>query len=103
MRELAGVCAADNARLFADIRSAVTAGDAPRLKLAAHALKGAVANFNAHAVVGLARELEVMGRDGVLAGAPAAVVALERELGRLDPALRGLAADTTGETHDAGA
>jgi hypothetical protein len=40
-----------------------------------------------------------MGSDGALAGAPAAVAALERELGRLDPALRALA---TGDAHARG-
>ncbi|HVK13759.1 MAG TPA: response regulator, partial [Gemmataceae bacterium] len=99
VREMAGICAADNDRLLADIRAAVAAGDGPRLRLAAHALKGAVANFNARAAAALARELEVMGSDGALAGAPAAVAALERELGRLDPALRALA---TGDAHARG-
>jgi signal transduction histidine kinase/CheY-like chemotaxis protein len=51
------------------IRAAIDAGDADALRRAAHALKGAAANFDAADLVAAARSLEEMGRTGDLARA----------------------------------
>jgi HPt (histidine-containing phosphotransfer) domain-containing protein len=61
-------------RLFVDdaprhlgrIRQAIDEGDAESLRRAAHALKGAAANFEADGVVSAARSLEDIGRSGRL-------------------------------------
>jgi HPt (histidine-containing phosphotransfer) domain-containing protein len=61
-------------RLFVDdaprhlgrIRQAIDDGDAESLRRAAHALKGAAANFEADGVVSAARSLEDIGRSGRL-------------------------------------
>jgi signal transduction histidine kinase/DNA-binding response OmpR family regulator len=47
-----------------DIRAAIDAADGPALRRAAHALKGAAANFDAAMLVDAARELEEIGRSG---------------------------------------
>src|SRR5262249_12720222 len=62
---------AEISRLFVDdaprhltrIRQAIDARDGDALRRAAHALKGAAANFDAEPVVAAARELEEIGRD----------------------------------------
>ena len=71
----------DNARLFAKLvrlfledcparmramRRAIDAGDGEALREAAHALKGAAANFAAAPVVEAARQLELQGKNGDL-------------------------------------
>jgi HPt (histidine-containing phosphotransfer) domain-containing protein len=69
------------------IRAAVASGDAAALVSSAHALKGSAAYLSASIVRGRAADLERLGREGNLAGAPAlleqldaAVVALIAEL-----------------------
>jgi PAS domain S-box-containing protein len=73
------------------IRADVAHGDAGRLKRNAHTLKGEVGNFGAGAAREAAEKLEIMGKNGNLAGAPEAVRLLEEELERLKPALAALA------------
>jgi PAS domain S-box-containing protein len=90
LRELASVFLADFPRRMGDIREAVARGDAPKLKLAAHTLKGAVSNFAAAAAWHAAQRLEVMGQQGNLAGAEEALTALEQEMQRLQPVLTAL-------------
>jgi PAS domain S-box-containing protein len=91
LRELVGLFNADCPRLRAEIRQAVANGDAPRLKLAAHTLKGAVGNFGARATAEAAQRLEALGKQGDLTGAGEAAAVLEEELERLLPALAALA------------
>jgi signal transduction histidine kinase/CheY-like chemotaxis protein len=90
---------AEISRLFVDdapthlkrIRAAIDAGDADALRRAAHALKGAAANFDAADLVAVARALEEIGRSGDFAGLDAAWSALTRETDRLVTTLRVLA------------
>jgi signal transduction histidine kinase/CheY-like chemotaxis protein/HPt (histidine-containing phosphotransfer) domain-containing protein len=72
------------------LTTAIAAGDARGVERAAHALRGAAANFGAAPAVEAARELERMGRDGQLGGAPEALPLLARELQRLRDALEAL-------------
>ena len=91
---------AEISRLFVDdaphhlqqIGAAVEARDAEALRRAAHALKGAAANFDADAVVEAARVLEEMGRAGDLTGHEAVWHALTVEIDRLIGTLRRFAA-----------
>jgi HPt (histidine-containing phosphotransfer) domain-containing protein len=78
----------DMETLLADVRSAVQAGDAVRIMRTAHRLKGSVATLAANCAADAALRLEIMGRTGEVAGAPAAFAVLEAELVRLEPALR---------------
>jgi len=74
----------------AEIRAAIDAGDASRLRIAAHTLKGAVSHFGARGAYGAAHQLERMGRERKLQGAAAACTALERALDGLQSGLRAL-------------
>lgn len=79
----------DAARL-GESRTAITAldaGDAEGLRVAAHALKGASLMLGANALSRAAQVVESIGRSGDLAAAPAAVATLEDELERLWPRL----------------
>jgi HPt (histidine-containing phosphotransfer) domain-containing protein len=93
LRELVEVFLADSPRLRTDIRTAIAGGDAGKLRLAAHALKGAVGTFSAPDATEAAQRLETLGQQGNLTGAEEAAAALEHELERLEPVLAGLARD----------
>jgi len=89
---------AEISRLFVDdapthlkrIRAAIDACDGEALRRAAHALKGAAANFDAAKLVDVARSLEEIGRNGNFAAQEAAWSALTQETDRLIIKLRGL-------------
>ena len=69
---------------------AVAAGDATKLRRAAHTLKGAAATFGAEETQDAALCLEEMGRNAQLAGAEVALAALDTALTRLRAALPAL-------------
>ena len=66
-------------RLLA-IQAGVEGRDAAALLEAAHALRGSVANFGATRAVETALRLELMGKAGDLAAAPAALADLQRAM-----------------------
>jgi PAS domain S-box-containing protein len=83
----------DAPRLLAAVHAAIARRDAAALELAAHTLKGAVANFVAATAVDAAERVEALGRAGDLVSAAQACAALEAELARLRPALERLQQD----------
>jgi CheY-like chemotaxis protein len=91
---------AEISRLFVDdaprhlerIGAAIAQRDAEALRRAAHALKGAAANFDAEAVVVAARELEDMGRNNHLEHADATWSTMRSEMSRLIDTLQRVAA-----------
>jgi CheY-like chemotaxis protein len=94
-REMATVFVADAGRMLSGISAAVDGQDAAALREAAHALKGAAGNFNAHAVVSAALELENIGKAGEMDRARPVAANLSTELERLVGELREFAeADT---------
>jgi len=90
---------AEISRLFVDdapghlqrIRAALDARDGDALRRAAHGLKGAAANFDADAVVAIARQLEDMGSEGNFDDHDRAWRELTNETERLISALRAFA------------
>ena len=80
LRDMLAIVLAECPRLLSDIRKAIEASDATALRLAAHALKGSVANFAASQTVEAARKLEKIGIDGDLSDARAAFHELELAL-----------------------
>jgi CheY-like chemotaxis protein len=86
-QELVEIFVDDYPRLLAEIREALAQKDAWRLKVAAHTLKGAVANFEANAAFEAAKKLEKIGTEGNLEGAEEVFSELEQALERLHPAL----------------
>jgi two-component system, sensor histidine kinase and response regulator len=89
--ELAEVFLGECPRLLEDIRTAVAKRDTPKLRLAAHSLKGAIDNFAAQGAYQAALRLEMLGRDGNLAEAEQACAGLQKEIDRLLPAVANLA------------
>lgn len=75
---------------LSSIRRAVVGRDARALEGAAHTLRGSVSNFAADRTAQAALRLEMMGREGDLAGSDQALLALEDELARLRPVLEEL-------------
>jgi HPt (histidine-containing phosphotransfer) domain-containing protein len=73
--------------LLAEVHAAILLGDGRALERTAHQLKGAAAHFGARGVCSAAAELEVLGREGKLAGAATAYGALEQAVARLREAL----------------
>jgi len=104
LAELAELFLAECPRIMTDIGSAIGAGDAFRLKCAAHSLKGSVDSFAAPAAHEAASRLEEIGRSGNLAGVQEGWNALTREIDRLQPILARVAGMGTRKTssHAAG-
>ena len=104
MRRLSGdhELMADVLRLFredlpvrlAAIEQAVTSGDAPLLRAAAHALKGSAANLSAIALFESANALEAMAAGSNLAGVEALWLRLKGEAAATDAALQHYSAAT---------
>jgi two-component system sensor histidine kinase/response regulator len=81
--------------LMTKLRSAVLRQDARALELAAHTVKGLVANFGASTACELALKLELMGKDRNLSDSAAIATALETELKRVIAVVVRLVACTT--------
>jgi two-component system, sensor histidine kinase and response regulator len=77
----------DSPVLLSKIEEAFDEGDSPRLKDAAHTLKGAVGSFRAGHAYEAALRLEVIAREGNLSEAPEALNTLKQELKRLESGL----------------
>jgi PAS domain S-box-containing protein len=92
LREMVELFRTDGPKLLGKIRADVAHGDAAKVKLHAHTLKGAASNLGARAASEAAQRLETMGRNGDLTGAEEALATLEKELERLQPALDALTA-----------
>jgi PAS domain S-box-containing protein len=86
-------------RWLGEIREALASGDAGRLHLSAHGLKGSLGIFGARAAFDAAQRLEALGRARDLGGAEQTYAALEEALGRLRPEL--VALGNEGEESDA--
>jgi two-component system, sensor histidine kinase and response regulator len=90
LQEVAQVFVEECPAWQAEIRAAIDAGDAARLRIATHTVKGAVSHFGAQQAYDAALQLELMGKSGQLQGANAARAALDRALEGLQSALRRL-------------
>jgi len=66
------------------IENAIAAGDAARVALVAHGMKGGASNFCADRFVAAARELEQTARNGDLAGAPQLLARMREGFSDLD-------------------
>jgi HPt (histidine-containing phosphotransfer) domain-containing protein len=89
MQELARVFLEECPGWMAELRRALAGGDAAGVRRLAHTVKGSLGQFGARTAFDAAQRLEMMGRDGILAGAEEACVVLEAELGRLRTVLTG--------------
>jgi HPt (histidine-containing phosphotransfer) domain-containing protein len=73
--------------MLARLREAVADEDATAIQQAAHSLRGSLSVFNAAASNAAALRLEMIGHEGRLQEAPAALADLERGLEHLDKSL----------------
>ncbi len=93
VQELVNMYRAETPGLLADIRAALAAGEADKLRHAAHSLKGSSNNLGVRQVAALSAEIEKKGRSGTVEGVDALLAQLEREFERaaqaLDAVLRG--------------
>jgi HPt (histidine-containing phosphotransfer) domain-containing protein len=87
LQEVAGIFFQDCSRLVRGVRDAVAAGDARKLRMYAHTLKGSVGHFGAAEAEELADRLQILGMESNLADAADLVDALEKELERITPTL----------------
>jgi len=78
-------------QLLAEIHSAIAAADSKRAELAAHSLRGALANLAADQSAHVALQLEEQAHDGDLHGAATTLVQLETEVARASESLEALA------------
>ena len=76
--------------LLADMRDALERGDAGGVRLAAHSLKSNGNDFGATTFASLCKQLELLGRTGDLAPAPALLAQTEQEFVRVQAALLAL-------------
>ena len=86
-RNLVNTFLQDAPKKLAVIRRAVSESDSGALAAAAHALKGSLSLMGATKAAGTARNLQAMGRLGVLDGAPAELAVLEAEFQELQKQL----------------
>src|SRR5437660_4512183 len=87
VRKLADVFAEASVGQLNQIREAIENGDSQTVELAAHSLKGAVANFRAPAAVEAAARLESIGCSGDLSDAAPSFADLKKEVERLNEEL----------------
>jgi two-component system, sensor histidine kinase and response regulator len=91
VRELAAVFLGEYPKWLAELHSALADGDAPRVHLTAHTLKGSLTIFAAKDAAEAALRLETLGRAGELASAGEALAALVEAVERLRPVLAAIA------------
>jgi len=70
---------ADSEAKVEEIGGIIAGGDPEALRQVAHSIKGSSGNVCATALSEIARQLEAMGKDGDVSGAPAAYDALKAE------------------------
>lgn len=87
IRELTVLFLEELPKQLAEIREAMTGGDAPTLRRAAHTLKGSAAVFMARRTTQAALRLEKLAEQGDLIQAESAYTDLVREVDRLRPLL----------------
>jgi CheY-like chemotaxis protein/HPt (histidine-containing phosphotransfer) domain-containing protein len=83
LQEVGTLFLKEGPKLLAEIQQSIAAGDAGRLRRAAHTLRGSAAIFAAKPTVEAARALELLGQQGTLTTAPAEFGTLEARTQRL--------------------
>jgi two-component system sensor histidine kinase/response regulator len=90
LREITQMFLEDSPKWLGEIRASIQLRNASGLRMAAHTLSGAVANFGASSAHRAAHALEAMGRASSFLAADDAFSTLEREVRQLQTALTGL-------------
>jgi HPt (histidine-containing phosphotransfer) domain-containing protein len=90
LREIVRLFLADYPQRLAEIKQAISRGDAEAVARAAHTLKGSAGNFAAQKAFAAAQSMESLGKSGDLSPAQQAFLTLESELALLGARLRKL-------------
>ena len=90
LRELTAIFLTEYPLLLLEIETGLVEGNAQRVELAAHSLKGSVANFGARNALEAARCMEALARGCDLSGAREALSHLRFEFEQLQPCLQQL-------------
>jgi CheY-like chemotaxis protein len=85
--EMVNIYLEDAPKLLKEVRAAIVTGNAPELRMAAHSLKSISAEFGATQLTELARELEMMGKEGEMSAAYALFIRAEQAYTRVVLAL----------------
>jgi len=91
--EVIGTYLADGARLVAGLEQALAAGKGEDLRRAAHSLKSNSANLGAITLAELSRELEALGKTGMLSEAAPTAAQIKAEFERVKAALEKIRAE----------
>lgn len=89
-RDLVQIYLDDSPARIAELEDAVAHGDAHRLTLAAHSLKGSSANFGASTLRTMCERVEMLGRQSSLGDVPALLPPLKDEFTRVKAELESL-------------
>jgi HPt (histidine-containing phosphotransfer) domain-containing protein len=92
VKEMAQLLLEECPRLMQQIRDGLAAQDAIVVSRGAHTLKSAADVFGAKAVAATAFRIEELGREGDLGNAAKRIEELEKEVARLDAALKSVSA-----------
>jgi HPt (histidine-containing phosphotransfer) domain-containing protein len=90
INELVDTYLDDAPKLLQDMKKALQAGDADSFRRAAHSLKSNSATFGAMRLSGLAKELEMLGKEGKLDEARPRMQPLEQAVEAVSAELKGL-------------
>jgi HPt (histidine-containing phosphotransfer) domain-containing protein len=91
--EVIGTYLEDGARLISNLEQALAAGNAEDLRRAAHSLKSNSANLGAMTLADLSRELEAVGKTGMLTEATSKAASVKTEFERVQDALEKIRAE----------
>ncbi len=86
-RELLGVFLHDTPERLVTLRQAITKKDAQRVRFVAHTMKGSCGYLGANDLLALCREMEGLGRSGVLTEAAPLLERIEAEFKLVQAAL----------------
>jgi HPt (histidine-containing phosphotransfer) domain-containing protein len=93
-KELATMFLEDSPQQLSEIQAAMSAHDAPALKMTAHTIKGSIGVFKDKAAYETALRLEHVGRDSDWPAAEGGFQALRTEIARLTEVLKKLVSST---------
>lgn len=90
LRELIDIFLADTPERLRELAQSLSTSDTATATRAAHSIKGAAGNFGARPLAEIARRVEMLAKEGNLAGAQQLTPELEREFARVKTAMEAL-------------
>jgi two-component system, sensor histidine kinase and response regulator len=97
LKEVIDALLEDSPRMIDEARSAIASRDAPRLRRAAHSIKGAMLFLSAQRPYESAHGLETMGMEESMENAPVTFARLEQQMAQLSAELRDRLRNSSGD------